>query len=77
MAGDSDQAHNAENILKSHDIEIEINKKATIADKKSAILTFGYSSGFVLQDECGRGCDRYGSLPCYCGDSDPSCAPYQ
>ena len=51
MAGDSDQAHNAENILKSHDIEIEINKKATIADKKSAILTVGYSSGFVLPEE--------------------------
>ena len=51
FAGDGDQAHNAENILKSHDIEIEINKKATIADKKSAILTAGYSTGFVLPEE--------------------------
>ncbi len=51
MAGDNDQAHNAENILKSHDIEIEINKKSTIADSKSAILTSGYASGFVLPEE--------------------------
>ena len=51
FAGNSDQAHNAENILKSHDIDIEIDKKATISSKKSAILISGYSTGFVLPEE--------------------------
>lgn len=51
FAGDSDQAHNAENILKAHDIDIEINKKASLNDEKSSILTTGYSSGFVLPEE--------------------------
>lgn len=51
FAGDKEQAHNAENILKSHDIDIEINKSATISDDKSAVLMTGYSSGFVLPEE--------------------------
>ena len=51
FAGDSDQAHNAENILKSHDIDIEIDKKAYIAGNKSAISSIGYSSGFILPEE--------------------------
>ncbi len=51
FAGDAEQAHGAENILKSHDIDIEIDKKTTISSKKSAILTIGLSSGFVLPEE--------------------------
>lgn len=51
FAGDKDQAHNAENILKSHDIDIEIDKNAVISNKKSAVLITGYSTGFVLPEE--------------------------
>ncbi len=51
FAGDFDQAHTAENILKSRDIDIEINKSAVIGESKSAIFGVGYSSGFVLPEE--------------------------
>ena len=51
FAGDFDQAHTAENILKSRDIDIEIDKSAVIGESKSAIFAVGYSSGFILPEE--------------------------
>lgn len=50
FAGNDEQARSAENLLKAHDIDIEINKKATI-NNESSILMSGYSSGFILPEE--------------------------
>ena len=50
-AGDETQAKSVENVLKSHDFDIEMAKENHTIDSNSAILKFGYASGFVLPEE--------------------------
>ena len=50
LAGEREQSSSIKKLLDSHDIEIDQKDSAQICGD-SAILSFGYASGFVLPEE--------------------------
>ena len=51
FAGDGEQASSIEKVLKSHDIDLSVNKKIVSMADGSAVLDKGYYTGFVLPEE--------------------------
>ncbi len=51
FASNKENASSLKSTMNAHGIEIDIKEKGTISDEHSSILTSGYSTGFLLQEE--------------------------